>query len=865
MQTSGRVTVPHTQTKIAEPRMHDTSHAAPTPNRGRVAYLPNVSLSTPRSLTTQPLSVETYREDALDESDESSICHSPGWHGSSAKKRTNRKQGADNKRKDKAENLDMKAKLGKPQKRLTKPPPVTREIREIQTADPRVDSVNAMQKLDAITITHKPGAYGERPARCIPSVAVVAAPGKDSTNEAIGNFIGGVKLEQSVRSSAQAIKSTHHVSVTEHSSTKFSERRVANEPHQTPSHGKLREFSKASSSQSNEPENNSSSLPSRALNGGSKQANGHYVSKFEENIPKGHTGEDIQAPSTAIKSISAGNHGHAEARRGRREGQLASYSDRPPASYREPPQLAERESRRRRSGSFSFLQSLSRSRADDSADASPDEISTSKASSMTSGHSRRRSWSFRRGSKASSRPTTASSLQSSTSKDHSSEELSTAVSRENPPGHLRPDSGLSKGSTVERDNSRQNPLRGLKSAAKAAFTRKPPHITPMLSKLNMDDATISGIALPPHVDLPPFHLSSRFPRYPLQSPSQVEMLSYEEEHQIFTHSPPDGSSTHISRDVILPSSNTICSSMGVHEQNPSERLERGALFDDTSASSSSKGSSEEYHSMSDEATIRPTEATNVFLQPETSLIKGDEGNRSAANTAAQDEGVSMNKKHSASNEPVQSPERGQDRFQAKRQSRRNQHTSQIPSNSSKSSSSTGPLDTSFLPTLPHQPLARPDKAKGKERPSSPAPLQSARTFPKIIDIPPLTTPPQSSSTSSISSKLSNVHSAQYLHKARQSLPTPASTSRLSLVSTANSDPNTLAKMFVMCCNCHYYHDMPSKIYECMAKPDSLVADPGLGVSGVISTAVKCPWCGHGMSTGCCEGWAAVVVLKERLH
>jgi hypothetical protein len=82
---------------------------------------------------------------------------------------------------------------------------------------------------------------------------------------------------------------------------------------------------------------------------------------------------------------------------------------------------------------------------------------------------------------------------------------------------------------------------------------------------------------------------------------------------------------------------------------------------------------------------------------------------------------------------------------------------------------------------------------------------------------------------------------------------------------SSQESNALAKMFVICCHCRYFHDMPSKIYECMTKPDNVVTDRDLGVSGVISMAVKCPWCGHGMSTRCCEGWAAAVVLRERLH
>ncbi|KAM0278870.1 hypothetical protein ACHAQH_004948 [Verticillium albo-atrum] len=75
----------------------------------------------------------------------------------------------------------------------------------------------------------------------------------------------------------------------------------------------------------------------------------------------------------------------------------------------------------------------------------------------------------------------------------------------------------------------------------------------------------------------------------------------------------------------------------------------------------------------------------------------------------------------------------------------------------------------------------------------------------------------------------------------------------------------LAKMLVECCQCRFFHDMPSRVYECMAHPDATVEDSALGVSGSITTSVNCPWCKHGMTTGCCRGYAAVVYLKERLH
>ncbi|KAL7949636.1 hypothetical protein V8C42DRAFT_311493 [Trichoderma barbatum] len=76
----------------------------------------------------------------------------------------------------------------------------------------------------------------------------------------------------------------------------------------------------------------------------------------------------------------------------------------------------------------------------------------------------------------------------------------------------------------------------------------------------------------------------------------------------------------------------------------------------------------------------------------------------------------------------------------------------------------------------------------------------------------------------------------------------------------------IAKMFVECCGCKYYHDMPSNIYEAMANPEAVIRPRGnVGFTGALSMTVKCPWCFHEMSTRCCAGYAAMVYVKERLH
>ncbi|CAD6441998.1 a092ce34-76b9-4849-9a76-5ab66fabef74 [Sclerotinia trifoliorum] len=219
----------------------------------------------------------------------------------------------------------------------------------------------------------------------------------------------------------------------------------------------------------------------------------------------------------------------------------------------------------------------------------------------------------------------------------------------------------------------------------------------------------------------------------------------------------------------------------------------------------------------------------------------------------------------------------------------------------KSSSTTALQNTlNFLPKLKHQPL-RPRKAEGRrqiseennvlgnrnenvgrvkrESASASAYAQYNDSKNSLMSSPVLNGGESSNSNGNSSSSErdnnNNNESSQYLRSARLAIPPKkgprssahqmAASSAQSLHSNGQGGIEPMAKMFVICCGCKYFHDLPSKLYECMAKPEAVVKDEGLGVSGVVSTRVSCPWCGHGMSTRCCEGWAAVVVLKERLH
>lgn len=110
-----------------------------------------------------------------------------------------------------------------------------------------------------------------------------------------------------------------------------------------------------------------------------------------------------------------------------------------------------------------------------------------------------------------------------------------------------------------------------------------------------------------------------------------------------------------------------------------------------------------------------------------------------------------------------------------------------------------------------------------------------------------TTPPATPSTATISSRLSS----QPVRQSSAEGPTPLGT--------------PVSKVLVECCHCKFYQDMPSRVYEAMARPDDVVKDNRLGVSGQVTTCVKCPWCAHNMSTVCCAGYAAVIYLHEKLH
>ncbi|KAJ5355759.1 hypothetical protein N7517_010368 [Penicillium concentricum] len=134
----------------------------------------------------------------------------------------------------------------------------------------------------------------------------------------------------------------------------------------------------------------------------------------------------------------------------------------------------------------------------------------------------------------------------------------------------------------------------------------------------------------------------------------------------------------------------------------------------------------------------------------------------------------------------------------------------------------------------------------------------------------------------------------------QTRPGPMSIlKRRSQKAKAARNPQTIAKVFVICCRCKYWHDLPSEVYARLACPERLGPDlklgrsfskkppdsgtrkltgsrslpfgqfpasqPDLRPAPLLPRKVTCCWCGHNMSRTCCEGWTTVVEMRERHH
>lgn len=193
----------------------------------------------------------------------------------------------------------------------------------------------------------------------------------------------------------------------------------------------------------------------------------------------------------------------------------------------------------------------------------------------------------------------------------------------------------------------------------------------------------------------------------------------------------------------------------------------------------------------------------------------------------------------------------------------------------------------FLPQLKHQPLTKP-----KPRSSFIPPLNADGSRPSYNQFPvpaavQANTIPTSNSAPNLSpgrswgSRPASHHALGNSSALTQRDPRRELGNRMSTAGPfSHAGPEKeldkpMAKMFVICCNCRFWHDLPSKIYAAMAVPKTLQREKGQllneakakgGVEeATLDTMVQCPWCKHLMSTACCAGWTAVVYLHERHH
>lgn len=213
----------------------------------------------------------------------------------------------------------------------------------------------------------------------------------------------------------------------------------------------------------------------------------------------------------------------------------------------------------------------------------------------------------------------------------------------------------------------------------------------------------------------------------------------------------------------------------------------------------------------------------------------------------------------------------------------------------------------FLPELKHQPLTKPKRAT----PPTTTTTSTASTSPNSTSyaamsqfpLPSsvaLSKPTSSPYTPSSSSPLRTNNNSSSATR-RRTTPTPTTNTigapGAGPAGNNGLDVKPIAKMFVICCQCKFWHDLPSRLYEAMAKGERMIEGTdgvarsvgarngvaeakrklGLGGgveakgkgkgkdAGVVETRVRCPWCEHGMSTGCCAGWTTVVYLHERHH
>ena len=182
----------------------------------------------------------------------------------------------------------------------------------------------------------------------------------------------------------------------------------------------------------------------------------------------------------------------------------------------------------------------------------------------------------------------------------------------------------------------------------------------------------------------------------------------------------------------------------------------------------------------------------------------------------------------------------------------------------------------FLPQLKHQPLPKRERQSPTQPGATDTPYSSGHPS-HSTTVPPTYSTSPTTILPSLKPSLNLIPRSALRTASRFPLPTGHHRASRSATDIGTITPGKggipyelgqkpLAKLFVICCQCRFWHDMPSKIYEAMALPVELHrADAGKLAGARLDSAVKCPWCEHAMTTQCCEGWTTVVYMHERHH
>jgi hypothetical protein len=845
----------------------------------------NASINQPIATPTthnRDMIMEQHVEVEEDLSDIPSICGSPSWDSPETRKRKKEKRDVREKRRKEVEKAESEAKTKHRQKLQKRSRPSTSEQRTEAPSildQPKSATGKQSREVQEAKTTPKSrsragsgsvdiGARGFLNAAKIPGPWNFPDPipqNKEQTSTTDG-FVGGIKLQMAedttVQGEMQNSRSSHdnsHRTVnTSYLASKHA--RAASSPMQLQHIGLKRNLS---TQQGQSIYDQSSSLVRTEKRSGVSSSASEVGRMVENTTKKGHrssksVSRNIQplsdpylqqkldseqpGPGSALPKPS-GSKGGTDGPPPNSAKPSRPVSDRPPISYRGPYEDNNEPRGRSRRGSWIWGQKDKES----SSSLEDEGLGYTATIVSTNSQPRGRSWSitrtFSRKDRSRNRSTARDSQDTFASNEDESRTSRPSSSHISTSRQIVDETNSSTTDDPKRKaRSRAPSLKGLKITAKAVFSKAPE--TPPSRSATILDSREGGLSQ---------YGSSTSQNNPESKAKQNLQAVNVSKSRVSSENRPGSSRDPASRHSRYPSdTRTELSATSSHVRPSTESSGDSIFAESTSPTTptrsrpqSRKGSQgRPVKEFPNGLNLHPVNKEVIFA----SVIGGDEEDdvRSSedggvkpkdSKTVERDSKTSTTKEPKIQSPKLQQPSQSEQVLSSYRTKEEASRLLQRRRSQSGSASTPDIPSLSFLPELKHQPLTRPSKSKDKGKGKA----VEART-PKSPRPPPPSSP---------------------LNPSRQIPAIPAIRRRSSPSSPPLNDP--IAKFFVICCSCRYFHDMPSKVYECMTKPDDLVEDTALGVRGVVSSAVKCPWCGHGMGKGCCEGWVAVVEMRERLH